>query len=197
MSGRKQFDEDHALESAMILFWNKGYEATSLTDLESAMGLNKSSIYNAYRNKEELFLLCLERYSSQFGMQALKELEHPQIKDAIGNFFDQLLNRFADPQMPNGCLAAMAAIEMGGVSQMATSKVTTGLNGMHACFEKRCLQAVKAGQLQADTDCAALAAMMLSMTRGIAVLNRGYGNADTARQAVKGMLDAIIPPPHS
>ncbi|MEM8645620.1 MAG: helix-turn-helix domain-containing protein, partial [Pseudomonadota bacterium] len=63
MSGRKQFNEDEALEAAMRAFWQRGYEATSLSDLEAATGLNKSSLYNAFESKEALFVRCLERYS--------------------------------------------------------------------------------------------------------------------------------------
>lgn len=63
---------------------------------------------------------------------------------------------------------------------------------MRRQLELRCQQAVTDGQLPADTDCSALAAMILSMSRGVAVLHRGYGNLEVAKQAISSMLNAII-----
>ncbi|MBL4567935.1 MAG: TetR/AcrR family transcriptional regulator [Porticoccus sp.] len=190
MSGRKQFNEDYVLDAAMKVFWDQGYKATSLSDLEAATGLNKSSIYNTYQNKEALFNRCLERFIEKYGKEAIAKLDHPDFKTAITGFFDQLFKAYDNPDLPTGCLATM---EVGGADNRASELVIKLRERMRTCFEQRCKQAVNDGQLDASSDCAALAAMILSMTRGIAVLNRGYGDLDIARQAINGMLSGMLP----
>jgi AcrR family transcriptional regulator len=62
MGRAREFDADEALDRAMTLFWSKGYDGTSLSDLTEAMGINRPSLYAAYGNKQELFRKALERY---------------------------------------------------------------------------------------------------------------------------------------
>ena len=191
MAGRKQFDEDRALEAAMTVFWQKGYEATSLADLEAATGLSKSSLYNAYHSKDALFARCLERFHRQHGGSLRDRLDHPHFVTAIGNFFEGLLQRFEDASVPEGCLATMAAMEVGTSDCPAADLLLAALDRQRGDFERRCARAVEDGELDPGIDTQAVAAMLLSMTRGIAVLNRGQGNAELARKAVQGMLGAL------
>lgn len=191
MSGRRQFDEDKALEAAMQTFWRCGFEATSMCDLETATGLNKSSIYNAFESKEKLFLLCLERYSERIAGPLLWELRKPEFPRAISGFFDRLLSRFDDPEAPPGCLATMAAMELGQSKGEAAGLVCRNLESMQNAFEARCRQAVKDGELSTETDCGSLAALLVSTARGLAVINRTEGNTVLARQAVDGLLNSF------
>lgn len=191
MSGRKQFDESKALEAAMQLFWRKGYEATSLSELETATGLNKSSIYNTFQNKEHLYALCLQLFSDKHSRAAVQQLEHPDFLTALQQFYDFQLQGFDDNDLPNGCLVTMAALEMGGSDKYAAKVVNQGMEYVRSHFEKRCLQGIVDQQLAADSDCLALSAMLLAMTRGIAVLNRGYNNSDMARKSITAMLKTL------
>ena len=191
MSGRKQFDEETSLDRAMLVFWQKGYEATSLADLEAAMGLSKSSIYNAYHSKEALYTRCLDRFGGQHGQAMLAELAAPDFHAALARFFDRLLDRLDADDLPPGCLATMAALEVGGTGTAPACKVVEGLDTMRGVFEQRCRKAVRDGQLPPGTDCAGMAAAILATTRGIAVLNRGYGDTAVARAAVRHLLDSL------
>ena len=81
MARPREFDSDQALEKAMQVFWTKGYEATSLSDLLSAMGISKSSFYATFGSKHELFLATLDRYGETHGAQLialLKSNESPR-----------------------------------------------------------------------------------------------------------------------
>ncbi len=193
MSGRRQFNEDEALEAAMQAFWAKGYEATSMCDLEAATGLNKSSIYNTFESKEGLFVRCLERYSERVAKPLIWELKKPEFRAAITGFFDRLVSRFDDPGAPPGCLATMAAMELGQSDGKTANLICANLQTMQDAFEARCVQAVSDGELAADTNCAALAALLVSMTRGLAVINRAEGDSSLARQAVDGLLNSVAP----
>lgn len=191
MSGRKQYNEADALDAAMTAFWTEGYEATSLQDLERATGLNKSSLYNAYGSKEQLFTRCMERFSELYGRQLRSELDEPDFVRAVEGFFGRLVERFEDETVPEGCLQTMAAMEFGGGGGDAARRVEANLEWMRDAFRKRCARAVAEGQLSADTDANAMAAMLLAMTRGVAVLNRGHSDPRLVREAVKGMLAAL------
>lgn len=191
MSGRKQFNEADALDAAMTAFWSGGYEATSVQDLERATGLNKSSLYNAYGSKEHLFARCMERFSELYGVRLQRELDHPDFTAAVEGFFARLVDRLENESVPKGCLATMAAMEFGSEDCEVGKRVEANLDWMRKAFADRCMRAIAEGQLPEDTDADAVAAMLLAMTRGVAVLNRGHSDPALVRQAVKGMMVSL------
>ncbi len=194
MSGRKQFDETQVLNAAMTAFWRSGYEATSVSDLEEATGLNKSSLYNAYGSKEELYTRCLDRFAELYSANLVAQLDNEDFRAAIEGFFDMLVGRLESKDVPKGCLATMAAMEVGGGDSLAATRIQNGLEQMREAFVARCRKAVVDGQLPRDTDVQAMGAMILAMTRGIAVLNRGHPDPELGRAAVRGMLAALDRP---
>ncbi|MCI3273961.1 TetR/AcrR family transcriptional regulator [Streptomyces cylindrosporus] len=113
MSGRKQFDVGTALDQAMRVFWQHGYEGASLDALGSATGLGRGSLYGAFGNKDALFRQCLDRYASIYAARHEKALAaHPgDPVHAMEAFFDATLARIADPSVPVGCLIAQSAAQ--------------------------------------------------------------------------------------
>lgn len=191
MSGKKQFDEEKVLESAMRIFWEKGYSATSLSDLESATGLNKSSIYNAFKNKEGLYSRTLELHRKKYIKMVLVELENDDFKTAMRNFVASLNSGYDNPNWPKGCLVTLAAIEMGGKDGLFTDVISTGLEDMISGVEKRCKIALKDNQLKAGTDCRSLASMIIAVSRGVIILNMGTGNNVAGKQAYDSLISLI------
>ncbi|MEV6506686.1 TetR/AcrR family transcriptional regulator [Streptomyces sp. NPDC051642] len=113
MAGKKQFDVEVALDAAMIQFWRDGYADTSLDDLSNATGLNRSSLYSSFGDKESLYLRCLDRYALRYGdkyEQALSSGVFGEPLRAIRAFFEVTLHRIADPAVPDGCLVAQTAM---------------------------------------------------------------------------------------
>ena len=101
-----------------------------------------------------------------------------------------MLGRFDDGELPSGCLATIAVTsEVAGAGPVA-ERIAHGIAGMHRAFADRCERAREEGELPADADCEALAAMLTATARGIAVLDRSGGRA-LARQAVDGALGAV------
>ncbi|MEL7464637.1 MAG: TetR/AcrR family transcriptional regulator [Pseudomonadota bacterium] len=192
MSGRKRYDEEAALDAAMRAFWERGYEGASVAALERATGLNKSSLYNAYQSKDRLFEICLKRFSTRYGGRLAETLEAPRFADAMRDFFDALIERFEDPGAPDGCMTTMAAMEASAVSGPARAFVRANQEALRGAFAQRAAKAVTDGDLPEGTDCDALGAMLVAQARGIAVLNRGTGDAALARDAVRGAL-ALLP----
>lgn len=189
MAGRKQFDEQNALEKATELFWDQGFEAASMSDLETATGLNKSSLYNAYGSKEELYIRCLEYFFEWYGGALMQALNTGDFRTGVTGFFDVLIARLDDKNLPNGCLMTRTAIEMEGKAGRFASD---SLGQLKDTFQRRCEAAVGSGELAADTDCAAMAARLLAISLGLNVMSKGFGDTRLARDAVRDMLRSTL-----
>ena len=112
MGRPRSFDDEAALVAAMKVFWLKGYEATSLDDLELAMGLRRTSIYNAYGNKRKLFKLALEHYSDQVLAKWMSALNsNDDVRKGIKNLMRDVFRLDFGADTPDGCLIGLTALE--------------------------------------------------------------------------------------
>src|SRR5690349_24968801 len=94
----KSFDQDTVLDQAVQLFWERGYEATSMADLEAHLGLGRQSLYNTFGDKQALFLKALERYRNDVGGEALARLNAPGAGlDAIRSVFHWVVESLTAP----------------------------------------------------------------------------------------------------
>src|SRR5579859_5816189 len=98
------FCEDVALEAAMRVFWEKGYEGASLTDLTEAMGINRPSLYAAFGDKEALFLKVIEHYANGPASYRRQALAEPTAHRVIEALLRGSLKLLGDPHNPRGCL---------------------------------------------------------------------------------------------
>src|SRR5437763_14671465 len=109
----RAFDPDAALDRAMHVFWAKGYEGASLSDLTQAMRINRPSLYAAFGNKEQLFRKVLDRYMdgplAYFG----KALAAPKARNVIEQIFLGAANMAGDPRFPSGCPTVQGALACG------------------------------------------------------------------------------------
>ena len=191
MAGKTQFNKDAVLEAAMQVFWKLGLERASLSELEKATGLNKSSLYNSFGDKQELYRQCLDRFYHRYENKLVEHLDNPDFHDGIKRFFDALVIRQRGQEVPSGCLATFSALEREECEQETAQMMERELEGLHATFQKRCQRAVKEGQLPLDADCNAIAAMLLALSRGVAILGRGHSDVGFARNAVRGLLQSL------
>ena len=93
MAGVKQFDRNEALDRAMVAFWSRGYEATSIDDLVQATGIGRGSLYGTFGDKRQLFLAALDQYWNTVGMEMFAQLSDPDARNAIERMFDALIRR--------------------------------------------------------------------------------------------------------
>src|SRR5712671_6823177 len=101
----RSYDSAVALDSAAQLFWTKGFADTSLDDLSAAMGMGRPSIYNAFGDKEALFLRALQRYRDTVGLTPLRALEaEDSIRQGLGAFFGQFVAYTTADRSHLGCL---------------------------------------------------------------------------------------------
>lgn len=110
MSRNIEFDREDILDKAMNLFWEKGYQSTSLKDLCETTGLQKGSLYNSFKSKENLFLLCLDKYGRNSKTRFFKNSEDPKIYLKL--FFKRLVDQGSNETYTKGCLIMNSCLEL-------------------------------------------------------------------------------------
>jgi AcrR family transcriptional regulator len=141
------FDKGAALEAAMLLFWERGYEGTSMVDLTQAMGLNPSSIYAAFGDKHALFQLAVKRYMDIRAQYATKALEQPTLEKAIRALFSNTVAFLTTPGHPPTCMTLAGAVGCSANAKPARDIMTEIRKQNQVAMRERFLQARKSGEL--------------------------------------------------
>ena len=167
------FDRDEALESAIRLFWSRGYEATSISDLTQAMDITPPSLYAAFGDKKRLFLEAVERYEQETGCFARRALtSEPTAELAIRRLLLDAAKSFTDPKNPKGCLIALGAtncaIESTDIFEALAERRRTAEKAVRA----RIAAGQKAGELSDNADVDALTGMVTATLYGLAIKAR-------------------------
>lgn len=141
------FDKGAALEAAMLLFWGRGYEGTSMSDLTQAMGLSPSSIYAAFGDKHALFQLAVTRYMEMRAQYAGKALEEPTLEKVVRALFDNTVAFLTTPGHPPTCMTLAGAVGCSVDASSARDIMTEIRKQNEAAMRERFLQARKSGEL--------------------------------------------------
>ena len=178
----RAFDPDEALEQAMRVFWQKGFEGASLTDLTEAMGINRPSLYAAFGNKEKLFRLAMDRYGRGPASHVCAALLAPTAREVAEQCIVGTADLLGDPNHPPGCLGVNAFVA-GGDEAVRAEMAARRFAAIEA-LRKRFVRARKEGDLPVDADPAALALYISTVTQGMSVLAvSGAKRADLQRVA--------------
>ena len=180
MSGRKQFDVERALDQAMRVFWQRGYADASLDALASATGLGRGSLYGTFGNKDTLFRQCLDRYVSIYGARyerALAAYPGDPVR-AVEAFFDVILARIADPDVPAGCLIAQSATQSLTLKEENGAKVRGLLDLQHRRVREALADSSADPQVLDE-----LATYVVAVNQSLAVLSRA-GTPDAQLRSV-------------
>jgi AcrR family transcriptional regulator len=146
------FDRDAALEAAMLLFWERGFEGTSMADLTAAMGLNPSSIYAAFGDKHALFSLVVKRYLETRARYAAEALHEPSLEKVIRALFDNTVAFLTTPGHPPTCMTLAGAMGC-SVDAAPARDLMTGIRIQNeAAIRKRLLEARKTGELSKEVN---------------------------------------------
>ncbi len=193
MGRPKSYDREEILERAMLLFWRKGYEATSTADLEAGMGVNRYSLYAEFGSKHGLYQAALDRYLACVVPGFLGELYAP---DAGPEAIAAVLGRFADaagkPGTERGCMICNAATESSPDDPETRSKVERYVVFLRGGFERALVNAVASGALRSDVDVDAWSARLATTLLGVFVLIRSQLDGSVARQAVHSTLAELL-----
>lgn len=187
----KQFDRDQALDKAVQLFWEHGYEATSMQDLVNAMGVNRASLYQTYGSKQELYLASLERYAAQILAHVTGLLDKPGTPlSKLRDLFVHVIEQSLDGNM-QGCFINNTAVELGPHDATLAEKIRGIWVQFEDLFAMRLQQAIKQNQLPADTDPRQLAQLLNINLQGLMVKTKANSDKAELIAAVDALFDLL------
>ena len=192
MPWEKDFDVDVAVDRAMKVFWAKGYEPTSISDLTQAMQINKGSLYNAFGSKKALFTRALLKYDREKRQAAIRQLEAMDDPVAsIRTLFDSLIAESQADVECKGCLLVNTALDLPNHSEDIQEMVTSALEDLRRFFERTIRLAQERSQVPANLDPRQAATSLLTQVVGLRVLARGAFDADSLKAIGSQALEAI------
>ena len=181
----RAFDRDAALDRAMRLFWNRGYEATSVSDLTEAMGITPPSLYAAFGDKKHLFLETVDRYQSGPGSFAQQALEEPTAERAMRRLLMDTIESFCDPAHPKGCMVVLAATNCTVESSDVLAALAERRRAAERIIRDRIAAGLAAGELVAGTDADTLAGMIVTTLYGLSIKARDGASRASLRKVVE------------
>lgn len=184
MGRPRAFCAETALDRALEVFWRKGYEATSLSDLTEAMGINRPSLYGTFGNKEELFRQALERYVRGKEAHLREALDAPTGRAAVERLLLDAAAALTDPEHPAGCMAVQGALTCNEASDCLRQQLDGYRVAQERIVRERLERASDAGELPPGTDPAALARLVTTLIHGMSV--------QAAGGATRSDLEAIV-----
>jgi TetR/AcrR family transcriptional regulator, transcriptional repressor for nem operon len=197
MSRPREFDETAALEAAMDCFWRRGYEATSLRDLTTSMGLTAPSLYNAFGGKQELFSRALERYLDRTTRDRLRRLEQSLApKAALHRFFAEIIEHSISDRQRKGRLLVNSALEIAPHDAECRAVIAEQFTDIEAFFRRCVLKTQADATVSSDVDAGDIARMSHSMPTTPCSANSSGGAASArsrcSRRLTRSSYGAIV-----
>jgi AcrR family transcriptional regulator len=186
----RSFDPDKALDRALRVFWRKGYEGASLSDLTKAMGINRPSLYAAFGDKEALFREVLDRYASGPVSYVQEAMNAPTARGVAERLLIGTAERVCDPRNPAGCLLVQGALVTGDTADSVRREVNSRRRAGEIALQQRLRRAKREGDLPADSDPAALARYLMTVTNGMSVQAAGGASRRDLKKVAETALRA-------
>ncbi|WP_342726965.1 TetR/AcrR family transcriptional regulator [Bradyrhizobium sp. B097] len=189
MVGVRQFDEDEVITTALDVFWRKGLHDATMQDLASATGVLRGSLYNAYGDKEAIFLRAFDQYTGQFLEAAGNALSHGDAVAGLRHFFDMIIVNMTDGSPPRGCLTTRTALD----AAISSADVRQRVQDVLARLEQLIGKAIGTGPgKRSAADANRLARVIVTYTRGLAVMERAGYSRKQLRELAATFIDAVV-----
>lgn len=192
MARPKEFDRHTALRNAMYIFWSKGYEGTSISDLTEAMEISRSSMYETFGDKQALFLEALNHYL-QLNAQGRDNILNNAIsvKQGMRDFFCGVIDFVLNDDHPNGCFFTNTATSLGTLHEDVHAIIKNAAkqreNSFYVFFEG----GQHSGEIKPDKDIRALARFFEGLVRGISVVATIHKERIVLEDMVKVALEVL------
>ena len=184
----REFCVDQALAAALRVFWSKGYEGASLTDLTDAMGITRPSLYAAFGNKEALFRKALDLYEHEKLAYMQQALEAPTARQVAERLLRGALANQTSCDEPKGCLGVISSVACGVEAESIRTEVIARRQSSHRALTARFERAKSEGDLPADADPAGLTSYLTAILQGMAV----QAGAGATREELERLIDTSL-----
>lgn len=188
------FDREQVLDSAVLVFWAKGYDGASVDDLTRAMGIKKPSLYAAFGNKRQLFEAAIDRYAATRGNREFGALQlGNDTRDAVANFFDMSVRCATERGKPRGCMIANVATDAAESDEQLRKKLAMMFAQTDEGIASRFRRDQAKGLLPAGHDPDALAQMVHSVVHAIKNRARAGASRKELSAIAESFLDVFFP----
>ena len=171
--GRKvSFNKEHALNQAMYLFWEKGYEAAYISDLIETMGISRSTLYDSFGGKEELFKMVLDHYKKK-GMRKRNLLfSGKNTEDSLQSFFKQHIEECYSDTIPRSCIITNSSQLIGQIDPSIEKILLHDFSELEKEFQNAVEEGKEKGEIPLETDAELEAYTLISLNHGINLMSR-------------------------
>jgi AcrR family transcriptional regulator len=184
----REFCVDHALAQALRVFWEKGYDGASLTDLTDAMGITRPSLYAAYGNKESLFRKALDLYEREKLDYIGKALAQPTARGVAEVMMHGALDNVTSSAEPHGCMGVITSVACGPESQSVREEVVKRGQAGKLAITERFERAKAEGDLPDNVDAEGLTRVLISFLQGISV----QANQGATRKELDCLVESAL-----
>jgi TetR/AcrR family transcriptional repressor of nem operon len=189
MARTKEFDERQALIKAMLVFWENGYEGTSIQDLETAMDINRTSIYNAFGNKRAIFERVMSCYQESVMSALLASMDSaPNIREGVKRLLNGALDIHFDTDNPGGCLLVLSVLESHQHDTRTQNSMAQMIHDLKDMLQARLTKAKRSGELSRELDTGSTANTIATTMVGMMVM----GKANFTRAALKKTVNQVV-----
>ena len=191
----REFDSDAVLRTAFDQFWRKGVRGTSLSDIARDAGVQRGSLYNAFGSKKALFLVAYERYAADYVRALQKALATGTLRERLTAFFDLAIKNFRSGSPPRGCPTTRGLMELGaaegeGLDENARQAFAGLMERVTGLLREALADGAKRGEFRGDAETAAL--HIATVTRGLAVLERAFGDEAQLKKIAAHTVDLLL-----
>ena len=186
----RAFDTGKALDAAMKVFWCKGYEGASLSDLTKAMGINRPSLYAAFGDKESLFRKVLDRYDKGPAAYVQEALNQPTARAAVERLMEGAAALGTASSNPRGCLLVQSALACGDGAEAIRNDLILRRDAGEKAVRLRLKRAQAEGDLAPDANPSDLARYVVTVVQGIAVQAASGAAREELRRVIRTALRA-------
>ncbi|WP_458126832.1 TetR/AcrR family transcriptional regulator [Paenibacillus sp. Z3-2] len=171
MARSKEFEVNEVLDKAMKIFWEQGYEKTSMSDLVEHMGIHRRSIYDTFDDKHSLFLQAMDRYNGKVSNTLLAEIKASKTAvEALQKIFGVMISESEDT--PSGCLIVNSAVELGPRDTDVDSRSLESFNVTERMFEQIIEWGQRDGEFSSTQDAKEMAEYLHNISVGIRAMAR-------------------------
>ncbi|MDA1883535.1 TetR/AcrR family transcriptional regulator [Bacillus cereus group sp. BY105LC] len=192
MARLREFDEEKALDAAMQLFWEKGYAATSLSDLTAKMEIQKPSLYSAFGDKEGLFEAALRRYTNLHAANIRTKLQKEQsVKEAIRTFFENMVEEEYKKEFSKGCFCINTMVELAPHNEKFEVLTREYQMYLTVVFQELITKGIQSGELQSDLNAKAVAQTLVTFLIGLTVLMKSRPERSVIDNSVSVIVSLV------
>ncbi|RKP51483.1 TetR/AcrR family transcriptional regulator [Cohnella endophytica] len=192
MARRREFDEEKVLDAAMQLFWEKGFEATSLSDLTSRMGIQRPSIYATFGDKKELFEAALRKYTSSHATYVRANLQNnSSVKEAFRAFFENMVAKEYEKSPNWGCFCINSMVELAPHDEKFEILTREHQMYLSVIFQETIERGLRSGELDSGINAKGLAQTLVISLIGLTVFMKSRPERVFVDNSVKEILTLL------